>query len=712
MSGGALSTTLAGPAAAPAAVDAAGVYARPPGLSKPARRPALRLRVGALLALVLGCLLPVRAAGQDAGGEEGRPAIGLITLDGNRTFSDGELKALMRTREPRLLQFTGHPRYVRDWLRSDLATLEAFYHRAGFYEVSVSSLREGDIVYDPEQGSVDISIHVDEGKRRYLRALSITPYLGEAERGLRRRLAAQPGQPFDPEAPAMDHFRILRALQEQGHFAGRVEHAITVVPTASHASRDSVDLEYRVDQGPPALLAGQRLEGNTLDDALIQRELTLKVGGPLKLDAILTSKQNLLDSGYFRAVDYRLEPVDSTAGPRREGEEEALRLVWIFRERKMATVETGVGLGSVDGLRLLGGWTHRNLLDLGQRVSLQANFSLKDDRDGRFGFSYERESLDWRFLDIVRLRARLGLTLFREKDYESESGAFSLETRAIRLSAARRVDPVTVMRLRQQFDFLYQRRIVDLPLAEYQPTYNTRSISLILDRDTRDHFFNPSRGGHSWSSYELAGGVQGGDHSFQRLQLNLTRHRRLSGEGIVASRIFLGGVWPYGKSRTEQLAGVPADGVPFQERFYCGGGATVRGYDENSLGPRINPEDSDLTPEVPGQSLPDYILGGRYMLVANLEWRFPLSLFGRSSFGGVLFFDGGGDWESLEDIAIARALPWQAGERNDTRRVFYGLGAGLRYLTPITVIRVDFGLPLQNLTDKGGRWHLSLGHTF
>ena len=49
MSGGALSTTLAGPAAAPAAVDAAGVYARPPGLSKPARRPALRLRAGALL---------------------------------------------------------------------------------------------------------------------------------------------------------------------------------------------------------------------------------------------------------------------------------------------------------------------------------------------------------------------------------------------------------------------------------------------------------------------------------------------------------------------------------------------------------------------------------------------------------------------------------------------------------------------------------------
>lgn len=676
------------------------VYVRRTRLSKPRR-------AGRLLAplLVLLALLPGTSRGAE---DSDRPLIGGIRIEGNETFSDGELKSLLRTREPRFLQITGQPRYVRDWLRSDLATLEAFYHRNGFYAVQVTSLREEDIVYDAETGSVVIRIEIEEGKRRYLRALRFDPGLGEEESKIRRKLNLQPGRPFDPQAPGIDQFRILRALQEQGRFDGRVRHAIEVVETPGHAPTDSVDLGFRVERGPPARLAAIALQGNSLSADLIERELTLRRDAPLKLGQILDSKQNLLDSGYFRSVDYRLEamPADSLDAGWQD-----LRLTWIFRERKQATVETGVGLGSVDGLRLLGGWSHRNLLDRGQRVALRANLSLKEDGNGDFGLNFERESLEWRFLHISRLRANLGLLLFREKDFELETQAFSLETRAIRLTAARRVDPFTVFKLRQQFDFLDQRSIGELNVAD-QPTLNTRSISVVLDRDTRDDFFNPRRGGHSWLSYELAGGVQGGDHHFQRLQFNLTRHSGSPRGGILATRLYAGGVWPYGESRTQTLVGVPSDGVPFEERFYCGGSSTVRGYGENTLGPRLDADEEGLSPDLPGQNLPDYILGGRFMLVANVEWRLPFQVFGRRGLSSVLFFDGGGAWESLSDITSDRALPWQPGSRDDTGRVFYGMGAGIRYLTPLTVIRVDFGLPLQQLESRDGRWHFSLGHTF
>ncbi len=675
-------------------------------MSKPLRSPwaARSLAFAAFLAV---SLLPATSARVLASDSE-RPLVESIVITGNDAFSDGQLKSLIRTREPRLIQFSGHPRYLRDWLRGDLATLEAHYHRAGFYQVSVISLREQDIVYDAEQGSVEIRIHVEEGKRRYLRSLRFDPPLEEMDSKLRRRLRLQPGRPFDPQAPGRDHFTILRALQENGHFSGRVEHELAVVETPGHAARDSVDLIFRVDRGPGARLGEIGLQGNKLSADLIHRELVMKVGGSLNLKQILDSKQNLLDGGYFRSVDYRLEAMDPAE---ENAEQEDLRLVWIFRERKLAAVETGVGLGTVDGLRLLGGWSHRNLFDRGQKVVAQVNLSFKDDSNGIFGLNFERESLEWRFLHIARLRANLGLLLFREKDYEHETEAFSIETRAIRLTAARRVDPFTVLRLRQQFDFLYQRSIGDLPVVA-EPRLNTRSISMILDRDTRDHFFSPRRGGHNWLSYELAGGIQGGHHHFHRLQLNLTRHRPLRRGGVVATRIYAGSVWAYGASLDQSLDGVPNDGVPFQERFYCGGGSTVRGYDENSLGPRLSEEDGDLSPELPGQSLPDYILGGRNMIVANLEWRFPLPLFGRDGLGGVLFFDGGGAWQNLSDIAGSRALPWQPGDRNDTRRVFYGMGLGLRYMTPLTVVRVDFGLPLQTLSGSTSRWHFSLGHTF
>ena len=681
------------------------VYDRPPRLASTVapRRAAPRRRL-ALLAL----LVSLAAAGPARGDTgESLPYVAGIDIEGNETFSDGDLKALMRTREPRLLQFLGRPRYLRDWLRSDLATLAAHYHRHGFYDVRVRSLSEADVVYDERSHSVRIRIRVEEGKRRFLRRIVFEPPLGERERRLRRRLGLKPGDPFDPESPGQAAYRILRALQDEGRFSAQVRHASRILETPAHAATDSLDLVLQVQLGPAARLGDVALRGHELREELIRRELVLRVGEPLRLGAIRESQQNLLDSGYFRAVDYRLEPMPDAAA---SAGEESLRLVWLFRERRMRAFEMGVGVGTVDGLRLLGGWSHRNLLDRGQRLALEGKLSLRNDRDGNFGLQYEREALEWRFLHVVRLRAHLSLTLFREKDYEQETRLTSLETRAIRLSAARRLSRSTVLKVREQFDFLYQRTL-SAEAAIPEPKYLTRSLTFILDRDTRDHFFHPTRGGQGLLSYEWAGGLQGGDHDFHRLQCNLTHHQR-SGEGVLASRLFVGYVGAYGASAVDPKPGVPDDGVPFEERFYCGGAASVRGYEENSLGPRLDPESGQQAPDLPGQTLPPYALGGRAMLVANLEYRFPMRVFGSRNLRGVFFMDGGGTWLDWRDISGDRAFPWQHGDRTDTRRVFYGVGAGLRYLTPLTVIRVDYGVPLQAMEESGGRWHLSLGHAF
>ncbi len=635
------------------------------------------------------------------------PFITSIEFDGNESLSSGELKSVMRTREPRLLQFFSRPRYARDWLRSDLALLEAYYHRAGFYDARVSSLREGDLVFDDEIYGVKIKIHVEEGKRRYARNLAFEPDQGEFGEHLRKRLEFKMGEPFNPVMPGIDQFRIMRALQEKGYFSAEIDYSMTLLPTPAHQESDSLDLTFQIKPGPTARIGEIQLQGHGVPDELIRRELVVEVGETLKLGDLLESKQNLFDTGYFRSVDYRVEQM---ADPIADGIEELPhRLVWIFRERKMAALEGGVGVGTIDGLRLLGGWNHRNLFDRGQRLTLDAKVTLKDDSQGDFGFSYQLESIDYRFLYIVRLRASFNLLLFREKDYEQETRATSLETRAIRLSAGRRLDPFTVVKMREQFDFLYQRSISDEFTGD--PNFLTRSLTLVLDRDKRNHYFSPSRGGQDLISYEVAGGIQGGDHHFHRLQLSHSEHDRI-GESILATRLFMGGVWPYGDSKTTQLTGVPDDGIPYEERFYCGGSGTVRGYEDNSLGPRLDPDDPQGQASVLGQALPDYIRGGRYLLVANVELRRPFSLFGRRVFMGVLFLDGGNTWQSLDDISGSRAFPWQNGDSTDTRRVFYGWGLGFRYLTPLTVIRVDYGLPLQTLEDQGGRWHISLGHTF
>ena len=643
-----------------------------------------------------------------ADAEDLPPYVAAIVFHGNESIPDGELRSVMRTRQPRMFQFSSRPRYVRDWLRSDLATIEAYYHRAGFYEVAVISLREGDLVFDEETFSVSIHIRVEEGKRRYARHLSIESDHGQVTERLRRRLSFKPGEPFNPQTPGIDQFRALRAMQEQGYFSAQVRYETEIITTPAHLASDSLDLSLVIRRGPAARVGELRLQGHSLPENLILRELTVKVGEPLKLADILDSKQNLFDTGYFRFVDYKLEEMTDAVAA---GEPVVpLRLTWIFRERKLAAIEGGVGVGTIDGLRLLGNWSHRNLLNRGQRLTFEAKLSLKDDSQGDFGVSYQLQSLDYRFLYIVRLRAQLSLLLFRENDYEQETRATSLETRAIRLTATRRLDPFTMLRLREQFDFLHQRTLSDL-VVESEPRTLTRSLTLVLDRDRRNHYFSPTRGGQDLLSYELAGGIQGGDHHFHRVQASRSSHGPVR-SSIFATRLFIGGVWAYGNSKRDPQPGIPRDGVPYEERFYCGGGSTVRGYDEGSLGPRLAPGELQNTAGIPGQNLPDYIRGGRFIAVANLEYRKPFSLFGKRVFQSVLFLDGGNTWQDLSEISGASSLPWQGGESADLSRVFWGCGAGFRYVTPLTVVRIDYGIPLQDIADGGSRWHISLGQTF
>jgi translocation and assembly module TamA len=136
-----------------------------------------------------------------------------------------------------------------------------------------------------------------------------------------------------------------------------------------------------------------------------------------------------------------------------------------------------------------------------------------------------------------------------------------------------------------------------------------------------------------------------------------------AGRSVLALRALIGSVQGAGQFE-----------LPPDQRFYGGGSATVRGFKYQSIGPLFPNNDP---------------IGGTAIDAGTVEFR--QRLFG--DFGAVAFVDAG--------QVSAQNTPFSG-----TLRV--GLGAGVRYYTPIGPIRLDVAVPA-NKPPGGDRFEIYLG---
>jgi outer membrane translocation and assembly module TamA len=127
------------------------------------------------------------------------------------------------------------------------------------------------------------------------------------------------------------------------------------------------------------------------------------------------------------------------------------------------------------------------------------------------------------------------------------------------------------------------------------------------------------------------------------------------------------------------------------QRFFAGGGTSVRGFQLDRLG-------------VPEILNPDGLSrGGNGLVVGNVELRRVLTtVFGRS-LAVVGFLDGGNVFPRATDVSL------------DRLRGTAGFGA--RFDSPLGPIRLDFGFKLDPRVVNGRReprweYHLSIGEAF
>lgn len=422
-----------------------------------------------------------------------------------------------------------------------------------------------------------------------------------------------------------------------------------VVPSVSLDEQTRlVNLGFTTNPGPKVYIGRIDIVGNErTQDRVIRRELRLDEGELYSGSKLRRSRQRLNNLQYFEEVN-----IDTRA---RAGDD-LLDLEVQLRERATGQFSAGLGFSSVEDVIFTVSVVQNNLFGRGQSLSANAYIGgISQD----FSISFREPWLYGRPIG-------LGASVFnRAEDFQTfdvdRTGASLSLGRAIgeftRISAAYRYEVLEISNLSENASELLQQ-------SHGEST--TSSVTPSFVRDSRDNVFNPSEG--SVNSFEIQLAGLGGDNRYYRAIAASTWHFALPAEmtGFVRGRFGIGD-------------GFGDRVLPASERFFLGGVTTIRGFEFRDIGPK----DELNNP-----------LGGTSFVQFNLE-------IGRS-LGGVLrvvaFYDLGNVYGPPDSDDF---------DMGSLRR---SAGLGIRIVTPIGPIRLDYGFKLDKKPgESAGRLGFLLG---
>lgn len=454
------------------------------------------------------------------------------------------------------------------------------------------------------------------------------------------------GQRFTQAAWDDAKQKALRQLTSQRYPTGEIAHSRADIDPISH----SAVLELTLQSGELFKWGWLAINGlQRYDDILVRRLARLPSGQAYDLETLVAAQRRLTDSGFFDSANIRL---DTNSTPQSAVTELTLR------EAKVQKLVLGVGASSDNGARLSAEHTHMQLPWLGWQAntklsvdrlikSFNANLVAQPDDDG------------WRWNTAAQLK-------------NDDSSSYQVISQRLQAGSTQKTD---------NFDRSYYLQYDRADTAPTDLRLPTTALALSVNYAFTLRRFDrlPFPSGGWGLGAEIGGGstlgaqrspftrVLGHWHGIMTLSAQDDDTRSLA----LASRLALRG----------QLGAVVAKEsapLPVTELFLAGGSNSVRGYALNSIGVAL----SDGT-----------VSAGRYLATGSLEWQKPLLRGGQPS-----------DWESAVFIDMGSVA--NTYKQLETKT---GVGAGLRWKTPIGPLQIDlaYGLALRRY-----RLHLNLGFTF
>ncbi len=584
-----------------------------------------------------------------------------VEISGNKYFTTKTIRERMFVMPKSLEARRG--RYTEALRKRDIDAIEELYEANGFRDAKVTANTEDN--YKGRTGDLAVYFAIEEGPQYTVSSLEIKGAKTLDLSRITESLSSQAGQPFSEFSVAADRETIIEQYGEHG-FA----HATFEWDSKPGPDPHTIDLQFLINEGDQQFVREVVVTGlQTARPQLVNKQLEMNPGSPLSPVAMADTQRKLDDLGIFSQVNMAVQNPD--------GDEDRKYVVYDLAEASKYSVTTGAG---VEFGRIGGSNAVTDLSNPGGQAGVVPRLSLNVTR---IDFLGRGESLNFQGqLSTLQKRALINYVIPKPFDRSRLTLTFSLlydDTRDVTFDSrrgeastqlAQRVSkPITIFYRFSYRDVSAKNVKIDpllVPLLAQTVRVGIGSINLVQDR--RDDPIDPHKGMFNTIDVGLATRAFGSQTSFAKVLGRNATYYRL-GEKLVFARQTQFGMQPAfaipANSNSPILEGDP---IPIAERFFGGGGSTMRGFPENEAGPR--------------DPLTGFPLGGSALFFNSAELRFPL--FG-ADVNGVLFEDAGNIYSSLSNISFRVD---QHGS-SDFDYMVHAVGFGIRYRTPIGPLRLD-----------------------
>ena len=578
-----------------------------------------------------------------------------INLVGNHAYKEDELLGMMKLSTPDWMSwFSKNDQYSKQKLSADMEAMRSFYMDSGYLEFNINSTQ---VSITPDKKDIYITINITEGEKYTVSKVDVSGNTLIPKEEIGKLVQIKAGDTFSRKALTETSNKISDRLGQEGYAFSNVN-AVPEIDKEKH----QVAFNFVVDPGQRVYVRRINIAGNDKTrDEVIRREFRQVEGAWFDAEKIKKSKHRLDRLDFFSETNVETPPVQGTT--------DQMDVNVSVKEKSTGTVNIGAGYTQGEGLTLTSSITQANLFGGGNHVSVQVNTSkvnqvyafsytnpyFTDDGVSR-GFDIYRRNSDTTSTTVNQYSSQTfgGGVRFGVPTGEDESINFGLAFESTRLGFL--VSP--------------SGRLLD-----YVNTFGAHTRNLIgtvgWNRDSRDSATYPTEGTVQRAFTEIA--LPAFDIRYYKMNYEHQWYYPVSSDFTLLLNGEAGIAGGYNNKP-----------LPFFKNFYAGGVGSVRGYQQNSLGPR---------------DINDQVLGGRKRVVGNAELMMPVPGIKDKSARLGVFIDAGAIYDS--------------GERLGSTGMRYSTGVSATWISPMGPIIFSYAIPInEQLVDKVQRLQFTMGSAF